>query len=167
MKCGVILNPVAGAGKAAKVWPAFEAELERQVGLFDLRRTARADEAVTIAEAMARDGYELIVAAGGDGTISETVDGILRSGNVALAQPRLGILPCGTGSDLARTLKLDGTPSEMVRRLTQGTGRLIDAARVGYTGADGRKAERYYINISSLGLSGPTSRAVNAAKRST
>lgn len=166
MKCGVILNPVAGAGKAAKVWPAFEAELERQVGLFDLRRTARADEAVTIAGAMARDGYELIVAAGGDGTISETVDGILRSGNVALAQPRLGILPCGTGSDLARTLKLDGTPSEMVRRLTQGTGRLIDAARVGYTGADGRKAERYYINISSLGLSGPTSRAVNAAKRS-
>lgn len=166
MKCGVILNPVAGAGKATKVWPEFEAELERQFGLFDLRRTSRADEAVTIAEAMAKDGYELIVAAGGDGTISEIADGILRSSDVAMARPRLGILPCGTGSDLARTLKLDGSPADMVRRLTQGTGRLIDAARVNFISADGRKSERHFINIASLGLSGPTSKAVNAAKRS-
>ena len=165
MKCGVILNPVAGAGKASKVWPEFEAELERQVGTFDLRRTTRPDEAVLIAEAMARDGYELIVAAGGDGTISETADGILRTRDGASAAARLGILPCGTGSDLARTLNLDGTPAAAVQRLTQGTGRLIDAGRVSFSNG-GKKTERHFINISSLGLSGPTSRAVNAAKRS-
>jgi diacylglycerol kinase (ATP) len=166
MKCGVILNPVAGAGKAAKVWPEFEAELERQIGAFDLRLTTRPDEAVLIAEAMAREGYELIVAAGGDGTISETADGILRTRDGQSASATLGILPCGTGSDLARTLKLDGKPEEAVRRLLQGTGRLIDAGRVGFAGMNGQKLERHFINISSLGLSGPTSRAVNAAKRS-
>ncbi|MGB8816743.1 MAG: diacylglycerol kinase family protein [Rhizobiaceae bacterium] len=166
MKCGVILNPVAGAGKASKVWPEFEAELARQFGAFDLRRTNRPDEAVLIAEAMAREGYELIVAAGGDGTISETADGILRTRDGPSAAAALGILPCGTGSDLARTLKLDGTPADAVRRLIGGTGRLIDAGRVSFTSVAGRKTERHFINIASLGLSGPTSRAVNAAKRS-
>lgn len=166
MKCGVILNPVAGAGKASKAWPAFEAELERQIGAFDLRRTTRPDEAALIAEAMARDGYELIVAAGGDGTISETADGILRTRQGSAPETRLGILPCGTGSDLARTLALGTEPQSAVRRLADGEARLIDAGRVSFTGHGGKRAERHFINISSLGLSGPTSKAVNEAKRS-
>jgi diacylglycerol kinase (ATP) len=166
MKCGVILNPVAGAGKASLVWPAFEAELSRQLGAFDLRQTTRPDEAVLMAQAMADQGYELVIAAGGDGTISETADGILRSAKGRISETALGILPCGTGSDLARTLKIDGNPAENVRRLTAGSGRLLDAGRVSFTGADIRPASRHFINIASLGLSGPTSRAVNLAKRS-
>lgn len=166
MKVGVILNPVAGAGKASKVWPDFEAELAKQLGGFDVRRTTRPDEAVIFAEAFARDGYDLVVAAGGDGTISETADGILRASSGMLGETMLGILPCGTGSDLARTLKLDGSAADAVRRLALGKTRLIDAGRVGYTGHDGRRTSRHFINISSLGLSGPTSEAVNRAKRS-
>lgn len=166
MKVGVILNPVAGGGKASKAWPEFETELERQIGQFELRRTTKPDEAVVMAEAMARDGYELIVAAGGDGTISEVADGILRTREGSTAITALGILPCGTGSDLARTLKLGGTPEQAVQRLVQGTGRVIDAGRVSFTGIDGRKAQRHFINISSLGLSGPTAVAVNATRRS-
>ncbi len=166
MKVGVILNPVAGAGRASRDWPLLEVELERQIGQFDLRRTTRPDEAVVMAEAMARDGYELIIAAGGDGTISEVADGILRTRHGTTASAALGILPCGTGSDLARTLKLDGTPAQSVRRLLHGTARLIDAGRVSFVGMDGRKAHRHFINISSLGLSGPTAVAVNATRRS-
>ena len=166
MKVGVILNPVAGAGKASKVWPLFEHELERQLGSFELKRTTRPDEAVLFAEAFARDGCDLIIAAGGDGTISETADGILRASAGSLSDSALGILPCGTGSDLARTLELDDNPAEAVRRLIHGSELIVDAGRASFTGASGQKIVRHFINILSLGLSGPTSQAVNAAKRS-
>ena len=166
MKIGVIFNPVAGAGKARREWPQFDAELRRQLGAFTLCQTTRPDDATTLAQEMAEDGFEMIVAAGGDGTISETAGGILRSGKTAAHQPILAILPCGTGSDLARTLALTGTPAEMTARIANGRNRQIDAGRVTFIDDEGRPAQRHFINIASLGLSGPTSRAVNRAKRS-
>jgi diacylglycerol kinase (ATP) len=166
MKVGVILNPVAGAGKASRDWPHFEAELTRQIGGFELRRTAQPEDASKLAQEMASQGYDIVIAAGGDGTISETADGLLRAAASGAKMPRLGILPCGTGSDLARTLGIGGTPAHLVERIANGAARTLDAGRVTFVDDGGRAAMRHFINISSLGLSGPTSRAVNRAKRS-
>ena len=165
MKCAVILNPVAGGGKAARHWLEYRQELERQIGTFDLRMTTRPDEAVAIAQALALEGYDLIVAAGGDGTISETADGILRAAGDALPDTALGILPCGTGSDLVRTLHIEGNAQDSVARLMRGQTKIVDAGRVSYTGISGLREQRHFINVASLGLSGPTARAVNLTRR--
>lgn len=166
MKIGVIFNPVAGAGKAAQLWPQFDTEIRTQLGDFSLCKTTRPEDAAILAREMAEDGFDLLIAAGGDGTIGEAADGLLTSGKTATDLPKLGILPCGTGSDLARTLGISGSPAEMVGRIAKGKALNIDAGRVTYVDDQGRAAMRHFINIASLGLSGPTSRAVNQAKRS-
>ena len=166
MKIGIVLNPVAGAGKAAQLWPQFEAEIRRQLGDFTLMKTGRPEDAAYFSEQLAKQGYDLIIASGGDGTIGETVDGMLKSGVPANALPRFSILPCGTGSDFARSLGMAGTPQQMTARIAAGKERQVDAGRVTFVDDEGKAAIRHFINIASLGLSGPTSRAVNRAKRS-
>jgi diacylglycerol kinase (ATP) len=166
MKIGVVLNPVAGAGKAAQLWPQFETEIRRQLGEFTLMKTARPEDAALFAGQYAEQSYDLVIASGGDGTIGETVDGMLKSGVPASALPRFAILPCGTGSDLARSLDMTGSPQEMTARIAAGKEREIDAGRVTFVDDERRAAMRHFINIASFGLSGPTSRAVNKAKRS-
>lgn len=166
MKIGIVLNPVAGAGRSARLWPQFEAEVRRRLGEFTLMKTDRPEDAALFGRQLAEQGYDLVIASGGDGTIGETVDGMLKSGLSADKLPRLAILPCGTGSDFARSIGMSGTPSEMTARIALGNERVIDAGRVTFVDDEGRAAVRHFINIASLGLSGPTSRAVNNAKRS-
>lgn len=166
MKIGVVLNPVAGAGRAAQLWPQFETEFRSQLGDFTLRQTTRPEDAAMFARALAEEGFDLVIASGGDGTIGECVDGLLSSGLAADKRPQFAILPCGTGSDLARTLGVKGTAQELVAIISAGKSREIDAGRVTFVDHEGRAAMRHFINIASFGLSGPTSRAVNRAKRS-
>jgi YegS/Rv2252/BmrU family lipid kinase len=166
MKIGIVLNPVAGAGRAAQLWPQFENEIRQKLGDFALMKTERPEDAARLARQLAEQGSDLVIAAGGDGTIGETVDGLLTSGLAPSALPRLAILPCGTGSDFARSLGVTGTPQEMIARIAAGKEREIDAGRVTFVDDEGRAAMRHFINVASLGLSGPTSRAVNKAKRS-
>jgi diacylglycerol kinase (ATP) len=73
-----------------------------------------------------QEGARLIVAAGGDGTINDVVNGL--AGN--LAQARLGVLPLGTGNDLARTLALPTDVREAFQLLTSGPVRTLDVIRV-------------------------------------
>ncbi len=166
MKIAVVLNPVAGAGKAAQLWPAFESEIRAQLGEFTLRKTARPEDAALFGQELAEQGHDLVIASGGDGTIGETVDGLLKSGRPPSALPRFAILPCGTGSDFARSLGMTGSAKEMVARIADSKEREIDIGRVTFVDDEGRAALRHFVNISSLGLSGPTLRAVNRAKRS-
>jgi diacylglycerol kinase (ATP) len=166
VKIAVVLNPAAGAGKAAQLWPRFKSELRRQLGPFSLMKTAGPQDAARFARQLAEQGFDLVIASGGDGTIGETVDGLLKSGKTAGALPHFAILPCGTGSDFARSLGLSGTARKMVSRIAGGCVREIDAGRVTFVDDHGRPAVRHFINIASLGLSGTTARAVNRAKRS-
>ncbi len=161
MKVGVVLNPVAGGGRMATRWPTLAAALERGVGPFELARTTGPGDAATLAQAMALRGVELVVAAGGDGTIGAVVDGLLNAGGAA----QLGVLPVGTGGDFARSIEIGATDDAALGALCSGRTRRIDVGRIGFVADDGRPSARYFVNIASLGLSGPTDRAVNAVKQ--
>lgn len=165
MKVTAIYNPVAGGGRAGREWPQIEIMLRRHFPDIAVHATrSPGDGAVRAAEA-ARAGTDLVVACGGDGTISETVDGLLRARAFEGAgAPKLGLIPDGTGSDLAKTLGLTGTLEAQVERIAQGNFRRIDVGRMTFETDTGSAAVRHFVNIASLGLSGPTSRAVNAAR---
>jgi YegS/Rv2252/BmrU family lipid kinase len=96
------------------------------------------------------------VAFGGDGTISETVRGILASGRPA----ELGILPHGTGGDLARSLELPTRLADAARALRRGRSVSIDVGRVKL--ADG--SEKSFVNSASFGLSAEVARRVGAGE---
>jgi YegS/Rv2252/BmrU family lipid kinase len=125
-------------------------------GGFECRFTAGPGDASRIAREEALRGRELVVAFGGDGTISETVRGILESGMPA----ELGILPHGTGGDLVRSLALPTRPADAARALRRGRSVSIDVGRVKL--ADG--SEKSFVNSASFGLSAEVARRVSAGE---
>jgi len=92
----------------------------------------------------ARGGRQYIVAAGGDGTLNEVVNGVARTRH----KPCIGILPLGTGNDFARTLGLPFSIEENIDILRAGKTRAIDIVSVQSDRA------RYFVNVSAGGFSG-------------
>jgi len=164
MKVGVIMNPVAGGGRLRRHWPEIDAALKTAFGDFDLRETQAAGDGVTLTMDLVANGCALVVAAGGDGTVNEVADGLIKAaaeGHRAV----LGMIPCGTGTDFARGLGLSDSHAVAIRRMAQSKGRAIDAGRVSFIDDNGALASRHFINIASLGVSGAVARAVNADER--
>lgn len=165
MSVGVVVNPIAGGGRMRREWPAIAQDLTRHFGTISIEETQAAGDACTLARKLALTGASLVIAAGGDGTISEVVDGLLQARAEAGSVPELGIVPIGTGCDLARCLGIDTSVDGAAARIAQAKPRLIDAGRVDFIDDHGALASRHFVNITSLGLSGPAARAVNGAKR--
>ena len=165
MKVGVVLNPVAGGGRLKDEWPKVAAALKKHFGGFELRETQAQGDAERLAFELAADGFDLVIAAGGDGTASEVADGLLQAANERGRTAQLGLLPCGTGVDFARGLGLPRDLDALVERMAEAKGRAVDAGRIAYVDDHGALASRHFVNIASLGLSGATDRAVNADRR--
>ena len=104
-----------------------------------VRVTFERHDALRFARAAARRGYDLIVAAGGDGTINEVVNGIVRSNH----QPRLGILPIGTANDFATGLGLPLELREALQVALSGEPLAIDVGQVN---------RRCFVNVSTGGF---------------
>jgi diacylglycerol kinase (ATP) len=100
------------------------------------------------------DGYDVVVAVGGDGTWSNVADRLLASGREDVA---LGILPAGTGNDFGRNLGYDpGDPAEAVRVLAEGHERRVDVGRVETPSAADHQPdlweERHFLNVIGFGF---------------
>jgi YegS/Rv2252/BmrU family lipid kinase len=91
----------------------------------------------------------LIIACGGDGTISEVANGILASGKDA----ELGILPSGTGGDFRRSVEISSNTREAANLLRTGKTRQIDIGKATYIDHSGTEATRYFLGVASCGLS--------------
>jgi diacylglycerol kinase (ATP) len=140
MKTCVILNPHAGTVQDVAI---VEAAVQRLDGA-TLRTTEEPGDAQHIARAAAGEGCEFVIAAGGDGTINEVVNGLAEH----FASVQLGIIPVGTGNDFARSINvptdIDAAVDLLLRQQTQ----TVDVVRVT------SDAVRYFINVSAGGFSG-------------
>ncbi|WP_352980396.1 diacylglycerol kinase family protein [Mesorhizobium sp. M1227] len=165
MKVAVVLNPIAGGGRLKRHWPEVAASLKRHFGDFELRETQAEGDAERLALDLAAIGFELVIAAGGDGTASEVADGLLKAFRESGRMAEFGLLPCGTGIDFARGLGLSNNVDLTLKRIAEAKPRKVDAGCISYVDDHGALASRHFINIASLGLSGATDRAVNADRR--
>jgi YegS/Rv2252/BmrU family lipid kinase len=159
----VIVNPRSGGGLSEAGWAGLVEGLTDGLGPFDTIFTKAPRDATDIARREARAGRRLVVAFGGDGTISETADGILDAG--AGGTTELGIIPRGTGGDFRRTLELPKDLAEAARRVREGSPRLIDAGRVRFVAHDGAEAVRHFVNVSSFGFSSTVAGRANASTK--
>jgi diacylglycerol kinase (ATP) len=141
MNMCVILNPNAGGAAQATV---LQEALAHQANV-TLHVTRRKGEAKALAAAALQASYDIIVAAGGDGTIHEVVNGLATD----FTRTQLGIIPLGTGNDLARTLAIPLEPLEALSALTGGTARWLDLIRVETVGR-----VIYGINMAIGGFTG-------------
>jgi YegS/Rv2252/BmrU family lipid kinase len=121
--------------------------LEEQVGPVKAYFTQGPGHATALARELADAGCDLLIVAGGDGTLNEAVNGILGGAS----DPRVGLLPLGCGGDFARTLGLTEM-SPAVNALAAGRYRRIDAFRARFLGPGGVPGERVFLNAASFGL---------------
>jgi YegS/Rv2252/BmrU family lipid kinase len=145
----VIVNPASASGSTGEAWPQIASDLRSQFGSFRVFFTKHRSDAAALAGEAARKGAKLIIACGGDGTISEVANGILASGK----DVELGILPSGTGGDFRRTLEIPVRTRDAARVLRTGRTVRIDVGRVSFVDHNGAEAMRYFVGVASCGMS--------------
>jgi YegS/Rv2252/BmrU family lipid kinase len=149
MKYLVIVNPISGRGYAEKVIPEIEAGM-RKYGLgFNLVHTERPWHAADIAESAVKDGYDVIVAASGDGTANETINGIMRACDAGFNKCAFSLLPVGTGNDMAYGLGMRGTLEESLATLAADYRKTID---IGFVKGGDYPDGRYFANGVGVGF---------------
>jgi diacylglycerol kinase (ATP) len=161
LKVAVIVNPAAGGGRMGRLWPGVEVALRHRLGPLTVASTKCAGDGRELARTVALQGAGLVVAAGGDGTVSEVVGGLLGSGRAD--EVDLGIVPVGTGADLGRTLGFGQDFDDIAAAIAERPVRRIDAGFLEFTRQDGGAGSSHFINIASLGISGDIAAAVNAS----
>ncbi len=150
----VLVNPAAGGMRAGKLWERLRSEAE-SLARIDVAMPAGAQASVTAVREAVAGGCERVVAVGGDGTVHLVAGALLEAGLGGVVT--LGIVPAGTGSDLARALDIPREPLAALRRALQGVSRPMDAGR-----CSGEAASFYFVNIASAGIGGMVDELVNA-----
>lgn len=148
----VILNPYAGRGTAGKLRGRLVAALT-QAGLeFELTETRGPGEATALAAQALRAGSEIVVAAGGDGTVNEVLNGLAEATPEDATIRKLAILPIGSGNDLADMLGCPRDIAQAAARIATGHTRTIDVGKVLLTSASGHHRLHYFDNNMGLGF---------------
>jgi YegS/Rv2252/BmrU family lipid kinase len=142
----LIFNPSARGQKAE----AFRSRLDSLCPNCVVRPTSAPGEARHLAAQAVREGFSTIIAAGGDGTANEVVNG-LADVPQGLACARLGIVPLGTINVFARELGLPRDLAGAARTLAAGRELAIDLGRAEFT-ADGRRQCRHFLQLAGAGL---------------
>jgi diacylglycerol kinase (ATP) len=133
MKVKIILNPYANRWKAKKRVPAIK-EAFAEAGLsYDLVFVPKPGGGKVEAVKAVDEGYDAVVAAGGDGTVSEVVNGLIEHSGEKATHP-LGVLPVGTGNDFNAMSKLPNDLRSSVQTIANGQTRQLDAGRINMDG---------------------------------
>jgi diacylglycerol kinase (ATP) len=142
----VIFNPAARGEKARR----FRRQLDAIGAQCALKATTAPGIARRLAAEAVTDGFDLIVAAGGDGTVNEVLNGIGDAPD-GFARARVGVLPLGTVNVFARELKIPLRVKRAWEVLQRGHELKIDLPRVEFS-ADGVVQKRYFCQLAGAGL---------------
>lgn len=140
-KLKLIVNPAAGRGDVGKRMPVMRDLLAGQGMDFAEEWTKAPGEAVMLARKAADEGYPIVVAVGGDGTVQEVANGLLTAAKNSTV---MGILPIGSGSDFAYSLGIYPDMAQACRILLEGKTKAVD---VGHLAGD-----RYFTNGVGIGF---------------
>jgi YegS/Rv2252/BmrU family lipid kinase len=152
-KLTVIVNPHAGRRRVEREIPELERNL-RSKGLdYVLLRTEGPGDATRFAREALEGGGRFVVAAGGDGTVNEVVNGMLDAeGKPVGEDPVLGVVAAGSGSDFVRTFGLPGDATRACSHLTGDNTYPLDVGKITYTAPGGGTETRYFVNVAEAGL---------------
>jgi diacylglycerol kinase (ATP) len=140
-----IVNPVAGRGAATRAWKHLSTHVE-----WESATTEGPGHARTLAEAAVHEGYERVIAVGGDGTLSEVANGVAGSATA------LGIIPAGTGNDIATNFGIPRDPRKAAQLAERGPAEPIDLCTV-----ETQQSSRYFMNVAGFGFDAEVAWRVN------
>jgi len=155
----VIYNPIAGRGRVKKNWPDVQQGLIDAGIEFDVAATSAPLEAVTLAEKAATK-YSTVIAVGGDGTVHEVVNGLLRASSEG-ETIALGVVPLGNGDDFAKMIPPQTTIGGKVydwhvaiEKITKGQTKLFDVGRMSVNQLSSKQDNKpqYFMNGMDIGF---------------
>ena len=162
----VLVNPKARGGHAGEHWPELEKSVFDRLGdpAASVRRafTSAEDHGAGVVRQALKDGIRKILVVGGDGTISEAIQGFFEHGKPVAPDALLMVMPAGRGDDFLKTLlghRFFGAAEgweQALHLLSNGKPRACDVGKINWVTRDGLQAgsEKYFINIASFGFAG-------------
>ncbi|MCC6456765.1 MAG: diacylglycerol kinase family lipid kinase [Caldilineaceae bacterium] len=147
----VILNPSAGSGAGARAKEPLVAALTTAGLSFELTETTRQGHALELAAAMRANGCQVVVAAGGDGTVNEVLNGLAQATPDGELIGRLATYPIGTGNDFSDMAGAKRGLEALAERIAAGRTRRVDMGRGIFT-SQTREVVRYFDNNVGLGF---------------
>ena len=146
----VIINPISGVGRQKKIEQLLEHNLDRDLFDYQRRYTEYIHHGTTLAREGAMQGFDIITAVGGDGSVNDVIAGIHGS------DATLGIIPCGSGNGLARCMRIPLTPALAIRVLNQDNPGTIDTITLN---------DKFFVaSIAGVGFDAFIARLMKSAK---
>ena len=154
LKTQVIVNPESNQGRTKKRWKRIKEALKSFLKEFKYEFTEKPLQAVEISRSAIKEGIELIVGVGGDGTINEIANGFFEQEKPINPETALGIIPSGTGSDFSKSLHIPLGLRNALRVITQAPSNRIDIGKVTYRNHSASEVDRFFLNVSDFGIGG-------------
>ena len=137
MKTKFIINPIAGTGKQIDITNQIKRLIDKNKFNFDLDFTQRPNHATELSKLAIKENYELVVAIGGDGTVSECAKALIGS------ETALSVIPCGSGNGFAYHFKINRKIEDAIVQLNNNQIKYIDSCSVNHFP---------FINVSGIGF---------------
>ncbi len=161
LKTQVIVNPESAKGQTRKRWSQIRDGIRHFIQDFKYEFTEKPLDAIELARAAIKDGTELVIGVGGDGTMNEIANGFYEDRRIINPAATLGIVPSGTGCDLTRSLNIPNRLKDAMTVITQARSRAIDVGKVTFRTTGGGQAERIFLNVADFGVGGEVVARVN------
>ncbi len=146
-----IVNPASGTGRQKNIETVIKENLDNDLFDYSVRFTEHIHHGTKLAREAADQGYDCVVAVGGDGSVNDVAQGLKDTG------VHMGIIPCGSGNGLARTLKIPLRPALAVKTLNKLQSQTIDSIVIN---------DRYLsVNAAGVGFDAHIARLLKAAKK--
>ncbi len=160
LKTRVIVNPESNRGRTRKRWGEIREGLRHFVREFKYDFTEKPLHATDLARQAIKDGTELVIGVGGDGTMNEIANGFYEDRRMINPEATLGLVPSGTGCDLIKSLSIPAGLKGALQVITDAPSVRMDVGRVRYRTNEGLEDDRFFLNIADFGLGGEVVREV-------
>ncbi len=146
-------------------WDEIAASMKKHLGDFEYVMTTRPCEAMDLTRQAVKEGFEMIVAVGGDGTNNEVANGFFENGQMINPDIVMASIPQGTGGDFRKTTGLPKDIHKAAAWLSGRETRTIDLGHMTLIDHEGNACVRYFVNMATFGIGGEIDRRVNTTTK--
>ena len=163
VKIAIILNGLSFYKRI--FYKKFLPVLEKHYSIDVFETRTKNDAILLTSKAVETYQYKAIIAAGGDGTVHQVANGVIRGREDQRYLPPVGVIPMGSGNDFAKTAGLKTDPHQLLSILQRFSVRSINLGKITYVDFSGQESERYFINVADIGMGPEVVRRVTESGR--
>ncbi len=152
VKWFVVINPTSGNGKSLKKWPEIKRLLEENHFHYEFAFTEHSKHSVSLVQKAIEKGFRNIICVGGDGTIHNTLNGIMLQKITHSKDIHVGIIPIGTGNDWIKTHQIPMNIYLAIETIKKGKITCQDVGKIEFENQ--KNAPVYFNNLAGVGFDG-------------